>query len=356
MRRSSRLNPLRRRASLACFVLATLSLGIALAAPAASRTATPLVVTPADRAAADAQFDKAKALFDKNKFTEAQVENDKALKLDPTNINAVLLQASIKSRLAGGPVAPATTSAAATLAAPGKIPLLTSQQVTLVRLMELNPAVDGRLAGKNDPKMLEDFWQNVIVKDTTEVSSRAAHDAFINSANFTNQVWRIRQSRERKYMEQVSLTTDPATFIAYRNNVQTFVLQNCASAECHSDRGQSGNFRLINPATSPEQQYTNFFILAQYANADGKMIDRVNPEKSLLLQYALPWANAAAKHPKVDVRKFSGLADSRIRTVMGWISTLAFPKPNYYIDYNVPGATTAPASKPATATAPKQNP
>ena len=62
-------------------------------------------------------------------------------------------------------------------------------------------------------------------------------------------------------------------------NVQTFVLQNCATSECHAAEkpGAGGNFRLIslsgglNNPTAEQQLYTNFYIMAMYANKDGKI-------------------------------------------------------------------------------------
>ena len=127
------------------------------------------------------------------------------------------------------------------------------------------------------------------------------------------------------------------------------MLQNCATAECHASTSkQAGNFRLVNPASTPEQQYTNFYILAMYSNRDGKMIDRDNPEKSLLLQYSLPYANAGTKHPKIDVRRISGVNDPRLRAMNDWIKALAFPKPSYGIAYEVAGAAPATTSAPAT--------
>jgi tetratricopeptide (TPR) repeat protein len=344
MSRSARHNQLRRGAALVCCALAALCVGIAfVASPAPTRAAVP-AVSDADKKAANAHFDKAKAFYDQKKYAEAQAENDQALKLDPVNVNAVLLQGLLKNALSGAATA-ATDSG--TGGGPVKIPLLTPAQINVIKVLELGPA-DTRVVGRIDPKVLEDFWQNIIVKDVTAVSTKAVHDAFVNSANFVGQVRRIRESRDPKYIEQISLTTDPATFVAYRANVQTFVLQNCATAECHSERGQGGNFRLFNPASSSEQQYTNFYILLQYANADGQMIDRANPDKSLIFQYALPWANASAKHPKVDVRKLSGPNDARIRALAVWMNALAFPKPNYLINYAVPGAP-PPASHPTTA-------
>jgi hypothetical protein len=227
----------------------------------------------------------------------------------------------------------------------------------MIRLLELGPA-DGRILGKIDPKVVEDFWQNVVMKDEGADKSKAAHDAFVNPNNFAGQVRRMREAHDMKYLQQITLNTDPVTFVAYRNNIQTFVQQNCATLECHGgERAPGGNFRLLNPATTVEQQYTNFYILSMYANGEGKMVDRVNSDKSLLIQYGLPWANAAVKHPKVEARKFAGVGDVRIRTILGWINALGMAQPEYGISYYVPGAefmkpATMAGAVPATTTGP----
>ena len=350
---------LRRRAWLlgVCGTCA-LGLGAALAAapagagrgPAATASAPATrAVSPADKAAAVAEYDNAYALYEQQKYAAAQVENDKALQLDPTNTYAIMMRGVLQRYLAGGGAANTPTGI---VAVGGKIPLLTAQQISLIRLAELGPA-DTRVVGRIDPKTLEDFWQNVVLKDDSADKSPGAKNQFINPANFTAQVRRIRDSRDMKYLEQITLTTDPATFVAYRNNVQTFVLQNCATAECHGgDKAPGGNFRLVNPATTVEQQYTNFYVLSMYGNADGKMVDRANPDKSLVVQYGLPWATAALKHPKVEARKLTGLTDPRIRTMMEWINSLGISRPNYGISYEVPGgAAVVTTSKPATAPA-----
>jgi hypothetical protein len=234
----------------------------------------------------------------------------------------------------------------------GKIPLLTTQQVSLIRLMELGSA-DNRVTGRIDAKVLEDFWQNVVTKDPQADKSKARHDAFVSTTanNFPGQVKAIRNSNDPKYMGQVTITSEPATLLAFKNSVHTYVLQNCATSECHGgDKGLGGNFRLINPATSTEQQYTNFYIMSSYANADGKMIDRDAPEKSLFLQYGLPYASASIKHPKMEERKLTGPNDPKLRPMFEWVKALTFPKPNYGINYDLPGGTYVPASAPATST------
>lgn len=347
-----------RRAVLAC-VAAWCALGVGAvlaAAPSGGRGAAASApatrgVTAVDRKAAEDQFDKANALYKQGRFNEAQAENEKALGLDPVNTNALLMRQVLEGKIAesGGGSGAGRGTGGGSATTPGKVNLLAAQQVSQIRAMEAG--LNDRLTGKFDPKVLEDFWSSVMLKDPLEDKSKGAHDRFVSAANFLQQLARIKQANENKYLQGATITTDPAVLKAFTagGGVNTFVLQNCATAECHaSSSKQAGNFRLINPTTNAEAQYTNFYILSMYSNADGKMIDRDNPEKSLLLQYSLPYAAATARHPKSDVRRLTGLNDARLRSMNDWIKSLAFPKPNYGIVYEVPGMSATPASAPST--------
>jgi len=327
---------------------ALLATGIAFGAAGTSGRGTPTttsrppVVSDANKKAAQAQYSKAYDLYTAEKFADAQKENDKALTLDPTNSNALILQKILSGRLAGGSSSGTTSGTASTggggsgAAKPG---VLTSQQISLIRLLE-TPTIDASLKGKIDRKTLEDFWNEVRSKDAmVNDKSKAAMDAFINPANFAQQASTIRDDGQRKYLEKLTITSDPSPLAAFRstpNGINPYMLQNCATSECHGgDKG--GNFRLLNPASTVEQQYTNFYIMSMYANKDGKMIDRDNPDKSLFLQYSLPSSAAQFKHPKVETRKIPNTQDKRYTDFVDWVKTLILPKPNYDIKFDLPG-------------------
>jgi hypothetical protein len=333
----------RRRLSLAVLTVAcALGLGVALTATPAASSSRPAShgVSAENQAAARAQVEKANALYQQGKYAEAQGANNQALLLDPHNVDAMLMHDALASLLgrATGP-APVTQ--------PGRIPLLTPPQINILRAMEMAP--NERVTGRFEGKTLEEFWNNVIMNRPTGDKSKAAHDRFLAPANFPAQLRLIKDSGNLKYLQGIVTISDPAALAAYRSGtgVSNYVLQNCATAECHASISRrAGNFRLVQPATTPEQQYTNFYILSMYANRDGKMIDRDNPEKSLLLQYSLPYANASIPHPHVDIHRLSGPSDPRVRTAINWIRALAFPKPNYGITYQVP--VTEPAATAST--------
>jgi hypothetical protein len=126
----------------------------------------------------------------------------------------------------------------------------------------------------------------------------------------------------------------------------------------------AAKFHLVTPAESELAGYTNFYILQNYTKAvkadsgvfgkgDLRMIDRQQPERSILLQYALPGAIAEYDHPDVNGYRpaVRGLNDPRYHQILDWIgSSLKAEDPNYGIDYPVQGSTSAasqPASSPA---------
>src|SRR4051812_16628685 len=149
-------------------------------------------VTAADKDAAAAQFLKAKDLYNQGRYAEARTENDKALALDPTSINAALLRRVLQDRLAPAPsvtqspAAPTDTPAIATATQP-KLPVLSPWQISMLRLGEFSTKETPR--GRFDRKSLEDFWREVIMNDPqVQDKSNQAMNNFMNANNFQNQL------------------------------------------------------------------------------------------------------------------------------------------------------------------------
>jgi hypothetical protein len=323
--------------------LAGVALGAATS-PAGRATAARGTARPAAANAketARTHYLKAKDLYDAGKYAEAQVENEKALALDPANVDATLMKKVLEGKVTGTAAAGGTSPVAA--AAAGKSSVLSPGQISVIKVMELgrgdNPAA---LRGRIDRPILEEFWNEVISRDASPGvdKSRQAHDAFLNPANFAAAVKRIRDSGIQKYIEAITITSEPAVIMAFRTGpqggggVHTYALQNCATSECHGGP-KGGNFRLV-AGNQPEHIYTNFYILNMYTNKDGQMINRDDPGKSLILQYSLPWSMATAKHPSVDIRKLPNPSDARYQSGEQWIRSLMIPKPNYGIAFEVP--------------------
>ncbi len=346
-------------AALAASALALPRISLAQDSPAtAPADAAPAATAPSATAKTQAQahLDKAKALYEKQKYADAQAENDQALRLDPANSNAILLRRVLAAKIAAAGENPAPAGASAPNSP--KIPVLDNQQMSTIRLMEIAPN-DRALRGKIDRSTLEDFWQDVISKEPNANTSPENHTAWLNAGNFAQQVRLIKASGDPKFTSKVTLTSDPqsingATFSF--TSVQTYMLQNCATSECHGG-DKAGDFRLIptgSGASGPQQLYTNFYIMSMYkipGDGGGKMIDRENPDKSLFLAYGLPHG-----HPDIDIPHKMQSTDLQYHHMIDWIKSLTFPQPNYAITYALPGGNSPPVPTPAPATTPASAP
>ncbi|HEX8522502.1 MAG TPA: hypothetical protein VF669_09625 [Tepidisphaeraceae bacterium] len=167
----------------------------------------------------------------------------------------------------------------------------------------------------------------------------------------------------------VRIMRDPQAMMVYRRAVQPYVLQNCSTSQCHGGPG-GGKLVLFNPADSDQATYTNFFIMQAYnkkaqaasgifGTGELQMIDRMNPARSLLLQYSIPQNVSEYDHPQVAGYRppLRGQDDLRYRQLFAWVHDSINPGldvPNYGINFPTPGGSTQPAtnaaSQPATTT------
>lgn len=131
----------------------------------------------------------------------------------------------------------------------------------------------------------------------------------------------------------VQISTDPASVAEFKKSVNQIVVHNCAT-QCHSGT-KAGTFTLV-PSLTNAGIYTNFLMLQQHAagGAGAPLVDRVNPDASMLLQYMLDPALTTTPHPPVkDFRPpVRSKNDPRYQTVLHWIQSLNPIVPHYGID------------------------
>ncbi|HWE01908.1 MAG TPA: tetratricopeptide repeat protein [Tepidisphaeraceae bacterium] len=128
----------------------------------------------------------------------------------------------------------------------------------------------------------------------------------------------------------VQISTDPASVAEFKKSVNPIVLHSCGT--CHNG-GKAGSFSLV-PALNNAGIYTNFLTLQQYTAAGGPMVDRVNPDASMLLQYLLDPTLTTTPHPQVKDFKpaVRTKTDPRYLQVLHWIQSLNPIVPHYGID------------------------
>ena len=307
-------------------------------------------VTTDNHAAAVAQFQAARDLYQQGKYKEADAANDKALQLDPTLSDAQLLHKILQSKLADAPTGGANGKSEGPAKAANGFKLLNQQQISMIRLQEMSNN-ETNVRGKVPVKTLQTFWNDYVKTQVGADLSTTAYNNFINPLNFAQQVRAIKQSNMPQLAQTIEITSDPADMIAFRNSVHPWILQNCATSACHGGE-KAGKLRLYHPPgpANDAALYTNFYILSTYAPADGgKLLDRDQPEKSNLLQYALPKVTAAHAHPgSLDVHRFGETGNAEYQNIENWIKGLAYPQPQYGIIYELPGSGPSPTTKPET--------
>lgn len=342
-----------RQRMLACVIIAGLAVFAGAVIGLAQSATQPGTPVAADRETAIAEYRRARELVGQNKLVEAKEANDAALRVDPTFQDARIYEQVIAKRMADAGITPTTGGSSKAV----KSEMLTPAQISRIRLWELNEKET--ISGSVDRKVLDELWQVIVKENAGPQLTETDRIRFFNAANFSNQVRRIRDTRDERFISKVNLTTDPKAMAVFRDRIQPFVLQSCANTiGCHgADNQPRSNFRLFRNST-PAGYYTNFYLMTQYRTSDGAMmIDRQRPGESLFLQYTMPKTLAKFQHPgnaNVPVQ-FPKIDTKRFQDMTSWVTALNSIEPPYGIAYTpawAPAATPATATAPATSTAP----
>ncbi len=175
-----------------------------------------------------------------------------------------------------------------------------------------------------------------------------------------DQAMAILNDNDPKMTPDVKVLEDPASIREYRTRVQRTVMAGCAATNCHGGTTRGGAFVLYPKAEGEAGVYTNFYILQKFSKAAPgvapsifggggvrRLINRTQPEQSLLLQYGLPPAMTDVRHADVPGYRpiFPSREDARYKHILTWIHSLTPVQPDYGIDYALP--TNAPTSRPA---------
>lgn len=157
------------------------------------------------------------------------------------------------------------------------------------------------------------------------------------------------KERREKYIGRLEIQSDPDIFVEFRKQVMPMVLRGCATTGCHSpsypDDVRFGLFK--DPKKAPATTYANFIMLNDL-DVDGmQLINRVQPDRSLLLTYMLP-----EKEVKPELRHPGGVSYRPIfqtrtapayKKIERWIATLRQPPPDYGVSFVDRAPTSIPA-------------
>lgn len=141
-------------------------------------------------------------------------------------------------------------------------------------------------------------------------------------------------------MKDIEINRDPKFMVEFRSKIWPTIRQYCGNAACHGGPKPKGGLKLFVLKGNDKALYTNFIILSGTSFGGKQMIDRGDPERSLLVQYLLNPNVARDLHPLVRGTSinhaFPNIKSGTYRRMIKWIRSLKSPAPNYHLKWTPP--------------------
>ncbi|MFM9994493.1 MAG: hypothetical protein ACKVU4_01685 [Phycisphaerales bacterium] len=304
-------------------------------------------------------------LLARKQYTLAVEELERAVAVRPGHAPASSLlliargQRDLAARAGVGGGAPADragTPGGARRPARRAFPTLTPEQINIIKVYEID------LASRPAPRL-------VIPRETmVEVFEEHAGSGYVPAnAEAREEILRWTPSKQlelmfrlqaRDHYGDVKVIGNPPVMERFRDGIhRTWLINSCATTKCHGGEEAGRLFLGTHRPNSDPSVYTNFLILERFKLTDGTpLIDHDEPQRSPLLQMALPRKDSIRPHPVVpgatgaDVWRptLRNTDDPRFVDAIAWIKSLYRPRPEYPIDYQPPSAVGAEAALPAT--------
>ena len=147
------------------------------------------------------------------------------------------------------------------------------------------------------------------------------------------------QLKAREFYPRIQVKSEPPSLNLFRQRVHdAWVIPNCATSRCHGGL-DGGRFFLHRRGSKSERvRYSNLLILERWNELDQPLIDWQDPERSLIIQYALPRKDARFPHPDVKGWRpiFTSGNNRVLRDSLRWIESMYRPRPGYPVEYEPP--------------------
>lgn len=281
-------------------------------------------------------------------YEEALTEVNHVLDLDPTNAEALRQKRvlgpliEVRSRRGAPEEEQGVETPGPQRPGIGEFPLLTQEQINLIKLYEVDLKAPPRMVIRRETvdRLLTRYSDNPLIPGT-----RDGREAFrkLPPAQILDIMFRV---QARDLYPEVQVVDNPRSMEFFRDRMHTtWIINVMATTRCHGG-SDSGRLRLYNRRPAAEESYyTNFLILDRFETKDGqRLINYEQPERSLLLQYALNRADASSPHPIVPgwEAAFMTRESRRFKQGVEWIQMLYRPRPSYPVEYNPPGTAEEP--------------
>jgi len=220
----------------------------------------------------------------------------------------------------------------------GVIRKLTKKEINRIRYMELRgmrltaAEQPDRVTVKVPQSVVDDFL--IEMQGEPDFSSEAGRREF-HKLTPPQKLHIIARRKGEAFADKVEIQSDPEVFLEFRKQVMPTVLRGCATAGCHvPGLEEECRFSLFkDPKKSATTTYANFILLNELAVGDFPVINRSQPENSLLLTFLLPAKDVKGemRHPgKEELRPLYQSRNAHgFRRIERWIASLKHPQADY---------------------------
>lgn len=212
--------------------------------------------------------------------------------------------------------------------------LLDDEQINHIKVYEvlLENEPDIRFSNEDLEEFLEEYSA-----DERVPRGREDRRAFMRAEGY-QQLGLMFDLRARAYYGKGIMRGDPESMAVWHREVhRRYIIEYFRD---HFGSGQVEALYLFPRGREQDRvSYTNFYILTQVSVDGVPMIDRNNPDESLILQWGLEREDAKYPAPEVPGWEpyFRGTDDERFVKMLNWVKTLvADQNSNYGLDYRVP--------------------
>lgn len=283
------------------------------------------------------------ALFEVNALLDIDRTHARARELKLwLDLQASLTESKTSGEQPGGADADAKAAYQMRQRARNEFPLLTSEQINLIKVYEVDLRRPPPLLIKRETieQLIRMFPESPLIPATPE-----GREALLRRTpeQLLELIFRL---QARELYGQVLVRGHPTALERFRNEVHgRWLINTCATSQCHGG-GEAGRLWLYDRKPfSDETVYTNFLILERYRLGDGTpLLNYSEPARSPLLQMGLPTELSLYPHPEAPRTKgsrgwhpvFKTSEDKRFQEAVGWLSTMYRPRPEYPIEYKPP--------------------
>ncbi|HKQ50670.1 MAG TPA: hypothetical protein VJZ71_21545 [Phycisphaerae bacterium] len=215
---------------------------------------------------------------------------------------------------------------------------LTKSEINRIRFLELRgmrltqAEQPDRVTVKVPQAVVDDFLLEM--QGEPDFSNEAARREF-RKLTPPQKLHIIAKRKGEAYADKIEIQSDPEVFVEFRKHVMPTIIRGCAMAGCHAPgMEQETRFSLFkDPKKAANTTYANFVVLNELAVEEYPLINRSQPENSLLLSYMLPIKDVrpGMRHPGTE--QLRPLYQSRnapaYRRIERWIASLKHPKSDY---------------------------